>query len=92
MTEAEALQAAKMAKDRGISFEIAQKGELSDEKIIWPGNFSIWLQNPRTNMVHRLDEFVAAEQVCRHEDEINATPPEVRLDLDGPWRPLTIKW
>jgi hypothetical protein len=63
MTEAEVLQAAKMAKGRWISFEITQKGELLDEKIVWPGDFSIWLQNPRTLLVHRMDDFHQAEAV-----------------------------
>jgi hypothetical protein len=89
MTEEAALQAARIAKGRGISFEITQKGELVDEKIAWPGSFSIWLQNPRTCMVHRIDDFVDAEEVLRHEDEIRANGSVGRCD--GPYRKLTQK-
>jgi hypothetical protein len=72
MTQEEVLQAAMAAKERGIPSEITQKGELVYDEIVWPGRFSIWLQNPRTRMVHRLDEFCQAMEVLHHEDEIKA--------------------
>lgn len=72
MTQEEVLQAARAAKERGIPSEITQKGELLYDEIVWPGRFSIWLQNPRTKMVHRLDEFGQAMEVLRHEDEMRA--------------------
>lgn len=93
MTEAEVLRAAKLAKDRNISFEVVQRGELRGDVIHWPPElFSIWLQNPRTRLVHRLDSFLQAEAVAQHEDEIKGRSLEDRRDLDGPWRPLTVKW
>jgi hypothetical protein len=67
MTEGDVLQAAKMAQTRGITFEIAQRGELLGEKVFWPGIFSIWLLNPRTGMVHRMDELHQAEAACNLE-------------------------
>lgn len=46
MTEAEVLRAAKLAKDRNISLEVVQRGELRGDVIHWPPElFSIWLQN-----------------------------------------------
>lgn len=77
MTEQEVLLAAQMAKGRLISFEITQKGELVGDGIVWPGQFSIWLQNPRTGLVHRLDTFLEAEAVAHHEDEMRKGLQEI---------------
>jgi hypothetical protein len=72
MTEAEVLRVAKLAKDRNISFEVTQRSELRGDVIHWPPElFSIWLQNPRTNIVHRMDDLTQAEAV---------------IDLEAHWR------
>lgn len=93
MTEAEVLRAAKLAKDRNISFEAVQRSVLRGDVIHWPPElFSIWLQNPRTHLVHRLDNLLEVEAVVQHEDEMRGDSPEARRDLDGPWRALTVKW